>query len=92
MLPTVLNAPSAPTVRPLSPVPDTVYRARDGVQVPSRKQGNTKITKHAANAAAVRKCELTVITRSPVMPRITYRPANGIAAIHTAAIRIRLYR
>ena len=91
MLPTVLKAPSIPTVLPLSSLPVTVYRTREGVQVPSRKQGNTKIIIAERNAAITRRLWLMVITSSPVIRRIRYFPAKGIAAIQTAASSMRRY-
>ena len=54
MLPTVLAAPSVPTMPALSSRLSMVYLASDGVTVPSRKRGNTKITMQAANAAQMR--------------------------------------
>ena len=55
MLPIVLNAPSVPTVFPLSSRLSVDYFASDGVTVPSKKSGKTKITIQAAKAAMIRK-------------------------------------
>ncbi len=55
MLPMVLAAPSAPTVLPLSFKLSTLYFASEGVTVPSKNSGNTKITIQAAKAAHIRK-------------------------------------
>ena len=88
MLPTVLKAPSVPTVLPLSSRLSTVYLARLGVTVPSRKSGKTKIIIHAAKAAIIRKLLFTATISSADIPTIIYFPANGIAAIHKAAISI----
>ena len=88
ILPMVLKAPSVPTVLPLSARLSTEYLAKEGVTVPRRNNGNTKITIHAANAAQIRKFVLTVKIRSADMPRMIYFPTTGIAPIHTAAIKI----
>ena len=85
MLPMVLQAPRVPTVLPLSSRLSTVYFTREGVTVPSRKQGKTKITMQAQKAAMMRKLVLMVSTRAPEMPRMMYFPSTGMAAIHTAA-------
>ena len=88
MLPTVLNAPKVPTVCPLSSRLSTEYFTREGVTVPSKNKGNTKITMQAANAAMMRKLLLTVKISSAEIPRIMYLPTTGIRAIQMAAIRI----
>ncbi len=88
MLPMVLKAPRAPTIFPLSSRLPTVYLARQGVTVPSKNRGNTKITIQAIKAASTRKLLLTVRIKSPETPRITYFPTRGMAAIHTAATSI----
>ena len=85
ILPIVLNAPRVPTVFPLSFIFSTVYLASEGVTVPSRKSGYTNTTMHVINAAHIRKFVLTVTTRSADTPSITNFPANGIAAVQTAA-------
>ena len=54
MLPMVFAAPSVPTIRALSSRFSMVYLASDGVTVPSRKSGKTKITMQAAKAAQIR--------------------------------------
>ena len=77
-----------PTVLPLSSRLSTVYLARLGVTVPSRKSGKTKIIIHAAKAAIIRKLLFTATISSADIPTIIYFPANGIAAIHKAAISI----
>ena len=71
MLPTVLQAPSRPTVRPPSSRLSTVYLTSEGVTVPSKKSGKTKSTMHAQKAARVRKWVLTDRMSTPEMPRIT---------------------
>ena len=91
MLPIVLNAPSVPTVFPLSSRLSTEYFTRDGVTVPSKNSGNTKITIHATNAAIMRKLLLTVKISSADIPRIMYFPTTGISAIQIAAISILRY-
>ena len=88
MLPIVFAALSIPTVLPLLSRLSTVYFTSDGVTVPKRKSGNTKITIHAINAAHIRKFVLTVSTSTAETPIITSLPRKGIAAIHTAAIKI----
>ena len=88
ILPMVLQAPSFPTVLPLSSRLETVQRTSDGVTVPRRNSGNTNRTMQARNAAQIRKFVFTVMTRSPVIATITYFPRTGIRAIHTPAIRI----
>ena len=90
MLPTVLNAPRVPTVCPLSSRLSTEYFTREGVTVPSKNKGNTKITMQAANAAMMRKLLLTVKISSAEIPRIIYFPTTGISAIQMAAISILL--
>ena len=40
----------------------------------------------AQKAAITRKLVFTVSTRAPEMPRMTYFPSTGMAAIHTAAM------
>ena len=89
MLPTVLQAPRRPTVRPLSSRLPTVAFTSEGVTVPSRKSGKTKISMQEAKAAMMRKFVLTVKISRPETPRMMYFPTTGIAAIHTAAIRMR---
>ena len=91
MLPMVLKAFSVPTILPLSSRLSTVYFASDGVTVPSRNSGKTKITIQAAKAAQIRKFVFTVKIRSAEMPRTMYFPTTGIAAIQTPAIKIRVY-
>ena len=91
MLPIVLKAPSVPTMLPLSSRLSTEYFAREGVTVPSRKRGKTKITMQAAKAAQIRKFVFTVNISRPDIPRMMYFPTTGIAAIQTAATRIRVY-
>ena len=90
MLPIVLNAPRVPTMLPLSARLCTVYFASDGVTVPSRKSGNTKITIHAAKAAQIRKFVFTAKMSSAEMPIMIYLPTTGINAIQTPAIKIRV--
>ena len=85
MLPMVLKAFSRPTTRPESSRLSTVYFTSEGVVVPSRKSGNTKMTMQARKPAQIRKPLLTVTTSRPEIPRMTYLPRNGIAAIQTAA-------
>ena len=89
MLPTVLQAPRRPTVRPLSSRLPTVTFTSEGVTVPSRKSGKTKISMQERKAAMTRKFVLTVTISRPDTPRIRYLPSTGIAAIQTAAIRMR---
>ena len=91
ILPIVLNAPNVPTVFPLSSKLSTEYFARDGVTVPSKNNGNTKITIHATKAAMIRKLLLTVKINNADIPSTMYLPTTGISAIQTAAIRIRPY-
>ena len=55
--------PQCPRVLPLSSRLSTVYFTREGVTVPSRKQGKTKITMQAQKAAMMRKLVLMVSTR-----------------------------
>ena len=87
ILPMVLNAHSVPTILPLSSRLSTEYFASDGVTVPNRKSGNTKMTMHAAKAAHIRKFVLTVTISSAEIPRMIYLPTTGIAAIQIDAIR-----
>ena len=89
MLPMVLQAPRVPTVLPLSSKLSTVYFTKEGVTVPNRNKGKTKITVQAQKAAMIRKLVFTVRTKAPDIPRITYFPSTGMAAIHTAAMRSR---
>ena len=89
MLPMVLNAPRLPTVLPLSSRLSTEYFAREGVTVPSRNSGNTKITMQAANAAHIRKLVFTAKISTAEIPSTMYFPTTGMAAIQTAATRIR---
>ena len=91
ILPIVLQAPSVPTVLPLSSKLSTEYLTRDGVTVPSKNSGNTKMTMQAANAARIRKLLLTVKMRSADIPSTIYFPTTGISAIQTAAIKILPY-
>ena len=91
MLPTVLKAPKVPTVRPLSSRLSTEYFTREGVTVPSKNKGNTKITIQAANAAMIRKLLLTVKIKRAEIPRMIYFPTTGISAIQIAAIKILPY-
>ena len=90
ILPTVLNAPSVPTIFPLSSKLSTEYFASDGVTVPSKKRGKTKIIMQVRNAAQIRKFVLIEIIIAPVIKMMMYFPRTGIAAIHTAAIKILL--
>ncbi len=91
MLPIVLNAPSVPTVLPLSSRLLTEYLANDGVTVPNKKSEKTNITIHAQNAAMIRKLLFTVKISSADIPSTIYLPATGIRAIHTAAMSILPY-
>ena len=91
MLPTVLAAFSVPTTFPLSSRLSTVYFTSDGVTVPKRKRGNTKMSMHATKAAMTRKLVLIEKIRTADMPTMIYLPRTGMSAIHTAAIRILLY-
>ncbi len=77
-----------PTVLPLSSKLSTEYFARDGVTVPSKNKGNTKITIQAAKAAQIRKLVFTAKTSAAEIPSTMYLPTTGMAAIHTAATRI----
>ncbi len=88
MLPMVLKAPRVPTMRPLSSKLSTEYFAREGVTVPNRNRGNTKITMQAAKAAQIRKLVSTVKMTTAEIPRTTYFPSTGMEAIHMAATRI----
>ena len=91
ILPIVLKAPNVPTVFPLSFKLSTVYFTKDGVTVPSKNKGNTKITIQAAKPAKIRKLLFTLITNMAEIPRIIYFPTTGIAAIHNAAISSLIY-
>ena len=91
MLPTVLNAPRVPTVLPLSSRLPTENFAREGVTVPSKNKGNTKMAIQAANAAIIRKFVFTEKMTTAAIPKIMYFPSTGIAAIQSAAIRILRY-
>ena len=55
MEPMVFEALSFPTVRPLSSRLSMVYLTRDGVTVPRRNKGNTKITMQVMKAAITRR-------------------------------------
>ncbi len=92
MLPTVFDALRFPTRRPLSSRLSVANLTREGVTVPSKKSGNTKITMHAAKPAITRKLLLTEKIRSPEIPRMMYLPSTGIKAIQIAAIITRAYR
>ena len=61
----------------------------DGVTVPSSTQGNAKITRQAANAAQTRKFFVINDASSSEMPAMSQRPANGMSAIHIAAMMTR---
>ena len=91
ILPIVFDAFSIPTVFPLSSRLSTVYFTREGVTVPSKNNGNTKITIQAKNAAKIKKLLFTVKISKAEMPKIKYFPTTGMAAIHMAATIIRLY-
>ena len=89
MLPTVLQAPRRPTVRPPSSSVSTAALVREGVTVPSRNRGKTKITRQEAKAAMTSRWVLTVKISSADTPKIRYFPTTGMAAIHTAAMAMR---
>ena len=89
ILPIVLKALSFPTTLPESSRLSTENLTREGVTVPSKNKGNTKITMQATNPAIIRKLELTARIKSPEIHIIIYLPTTGMAAIHMAAIRIR---
>ena len=89
ILPIVLKALSFPTTLPESSRLSTENLTREGVTVPKRNRGKTKIIMQAINAAIIRKLLLTARISTPEIPRIIYLPTTGIAAIHMAAIRIR---
>ena len=55
ILPIVLKAFNVPTVFPLLFKLSTVYFTREGVTVPNKNSGNTKITIQAINAAKIKK-------------------------------------
>ena len=90
MLPMVLKALSRPTTSPLFSTFSTVYRAREGVTVPNKNKGKTKMSMQEINAAITKKLVLMVTTNSPEIAKIKYFPNTGIAAIHSAAMRIRV--
>ena len=71
MLPIVLKALSRPTTAPLSSSESIVYLTSEGVTVPSRNSGKTKITMQARKPAQTRKPRLTATTSRPEMPMIT---------------------
>ena len=89
MLPIVLSALRRPTVLPVSSRLSTVNFVSDGVTVPSRTQGKANITRQAAKAAQTRKFFVMKAASSPEMPTISHRPANGMSAIHIAAMMTR---
>ena len=89
MLPTVLQAPRRPTVRPPSSRLSVAAFTSEGVTVPSRNSGKTNSSMQETKAATERKFVLIVKISSADTPRITYRPSTGMAAIQTAAIRMR---
>ena len=74
MLPTVLKAPRVPTIFPLSSRLSMVYLTREGVTVPRRNRGKTKITMQVRNAAQISRLLFTVKTSRAEMPRIMYFP------------------
>ena len=88
MLPMVLAALRFPTSFPLSSRLSTVYFTSEGVTVPSKKRGNTKITIHATKPAMIRKLLLTAKIRIPEIRMIMYLPSTGISAIQIAAMII----
>ena len=88
MLPIVLDALRYPTTLPLSFKLSTVYLTSEGVTVPNKKSGNTKMIIQAAKAATTRKLVLMVKTRSADMPRMMYFPTTGMSAIHMEAMMI----
>ena len=90
ILPMVLLAFSLPTTLPLSSKLSTENLTNEGVTVPSKNNGYTNIIIQAAKAAIVKKLVLTVNINRAEMPMIRYLPTTGIAAIHSAAIIIRL--
>ena len=73
---------------PLSSRFSTEYFAREGVTVPKRNSGNTKISIHAANAAIIKKLLFTVKMSSAETPKIMYLPTTGIKAIQMAEMII----
>ena len=87
ILPMVFKAPSSPTVFPLSSRLLTENFTRDGVTVPSRTQGNAKIARQVKSAAQTRKLDFIKTASSKEIPAIRYLPANGMSAIHIAAIK-----
>ena len=58
--PMVFEAFNIPTVFPLSSKLSTVYFTKDGVTVPSKNSGKTKIAIQARNPARIKKLLLTV--------------------------------
>ena len=90
ILPIVFNAPSSPTVFPLSFKLSTENLTRDGVTVPSKINGNTNTTKHVTNDAQIKKFLVTNVASKREIPMIKYLPANGIAAVQIAAMRSRI--
>ncbi len=91
ILPMVFEAFNIPTVFPLSSKLSTVYFTKDGVTVPSKNSGKTKIAIQARNPARIKKLLLTVKIKTAEMPKITYFPTTGIQAIQIAAIKILPY-
>ncbi len=90
MLPTVLSAFRRPTVLPVSSRLSTVNFVSDGVTVPSRTHGKAKnITRQAANAAHTRKFFVMNAASRMEIPAMSQRPANGMSAIHIAAMKTR---
>ena len=67
----------------------TVNFVSDGVTVPSRTHGKANITRQAANAAHTRKFFVMNAASRMEIPAMSQRPANGMSAIHIAAMMTR---
>lgn len=85
ILPMVLDAFSIPTTLPLSSSLSTQNLTKEGVTVPIKNNGKTKITIQAMNPASIRKLLFTVNISKPDITTIIYFPSTGIAAIQIAA-------
>ena len=85
ILPIVLKAFKFPTTRPLCSRLSVAYFTSDGVTVPSKNSGATKIAMHERNAAQIKRFVSIATISTPATAIIRYFPSTGIAPIHSAA-------
>ena len=89
--PIVFRALSSPTIFPFSSRLLTAYLTSAGETLPRSIRGKTKRRIQERRDAHIRKLEPASRASARETTAITYLPTKGIAAVHTATIRMRKY-